>query len=62
MIASAVAYATLARSNVAPLATVVSAAVVPRASSAVIFSVPALTEVAPVYIFVPDSVKVPVPS
>ena len=65
--ASAVPSVNPFRSSVAPLATVVPAAVVPSGvfvapPAAPNFSVPALMFVAPVYVLAPDSVHVPVPA
>ena len=52
---------TFLRSNVAPFATLVPAAVVPRPLGLVIASVPALTLVAPLYVFAPERAMVPAP-
>ena len=52
--------ATLLMFSVAPLATVVPPAVVPSAAALLAVSVPASTLVAPVYVFAPERVSVPV--
>ena len=57
--ASAVEYAMLARSNTAPLATEVPAAVVPRALLVLTFNVPPATAVAPEYVLFPVNVNAP---
>ena len=50
------------KSRVAPLATVVPAAVVPKPAALVIAKVPAETVVPPVNVLAPESVQVPVPT
>ena len=59
---SVLEYAVPFKSKTAPLDTVVLPEVEPSAETLPSLSVPAVTVVAPVYVFVPESVNVPVPT